>query len=150
VEWTEWQGVIASDGERTLGTQEAVAAVLIGLFPGLTFQWSPSGVEQLAFIDSRGVVVPDLVRRTFATRPSQLSGSTKAGQLEVSFNLGCGNPVEQVWATVSGPKDLAAAAFELLQRPGWILNSPEPLTLQTVTPKVAPPQPNGATLFIEE
>ena len=145
----EWQGTITGEGERPLGPLEAVAAELVALFPGLVFAWSPSGIEQLAALDARRVELPDIGRRVMAACPSQMTGVAQVGEVEVSFNLGPSDPVVCVWATVGGPDGLATAALGLLQRPGWVLTSPEPLTVEAVAPNQSLDQTSGATLFFE-
>jgi hypothetical protein len=80
----EWQGVITGEGDQPLGTLQSVAAELIALFPGLSFDWSRTGVAELALLDARGVVLPDLVRRVVAAKPSYLCGSLEDGPVSVS------------------------------------------------------------------
>ncbi len=146
----EWQGVITGEGEQPLGTLESVTAELIALFPGLSFDWSRTGVAQLAVLDARGVELPDLVRRVMAANPSNLCGRLEDGRVSVSFNLGAGDPVTTVWATVGGDHVVAEAALARLQRrSGWVLTSPEPLAVQEVRPNDALHLTGGATLFFE-
>jgi hypothetical protein len=129
----EWQGVINSECNQSLGTMESISTTLTSLFPGLVFQWSAAGANQLDAIQNRGVKLPDLVRRVVAAVPSCFCGSIKIGQMEASFNLGTGDPVTRIWATVGGqPKLVEWAIAQLKSQKGWILTS-EPLTVQKVT-----------------
>ncbi len=51
----EWQGVITGEGDQPLGTLESVAAELTALFPGLSFDWSRTGMDELAPVDVKAV-----------------------------------------------------------------------------------------------
>jgi hypothetical protein len=146
----EWQGVITGARDRPLGTLESVAADLTTMFPGLSFEWSRTGVDELAILGARGVELPDLVRRVVAAKPSYLCGSLEDGPLSVSFNLGTGDPVTTIWATVRGDQAAAEAALTgLRRRAGWVLTLPGPLALEAVGPNESLHLTGGPTLVFE-
>src|SRR5205085_664587 len=94
----EWQGVITGEGDRSVGTLLTLADKLKELFPGLSFEWSLPGADQLAAADARGVKLPDFVRRVISAKPSNYCGTIECGPLPVSFNLGNADPVTCIWA----------------------------------------------------
>lgn len=146
----EWEGVITAQGDRPLGTLESVEAEITDLFPGLSFEWSALGVDKRAGYDARGVELPDMVRRVFAAQPSFRCANRKVGPLSVSFNLGAVDPVTKIWATAGGKRTIVEPALaRLQQRTGWVLTSPEPLTVKELQPNELPDLSGGATLFVE-
>lgn len=147
----EWQGTITGDDGQPLGSFESVAAELTGMFRGLTFEWSRNGAANLAIADERGIEMPDMVRRVIAAQKSSLGAALDDGLVDVSFNLGSEEPVGCVWATVGGEPVLARAALaRLLQRRGWIVESPKPLEVVKLEPDQALQLSGGATLFFED
>jgi hypothetical protein len=146
----QWQGVITGEDDQPLGTLESVAAELTVIFPGLLFDWSQTGAEELAIFDARGVELPELVRRVVAAKPSYLCGSLEDGALSVSFNLGTGDPVTTICATAGGERAAGEAALTKLQRQvGWVLTSPEPLAVEAVDPNQPIHLTKQATLVFE-
>jgi hypothetical protein len=107
----EWQGVITGEADRPLATLASVSAKLTALFPGLSFEWSSTGADQLAALEARGVELPDRVRRVVAAEPSSFCGSIEVGPVSVSFNLGTGDLVTCVWAGVGGEREPVEGAL---------------------------------------
>jgi len=124
----EFQGTITNKDGSPMGTFESVQEELNRMFPGLVFEWSPSGVKKLAEADARGIELPSIVRRMLEAQPSFLCGELVNGPMSVTINIGSNEPVVCIWVTVSGDGQEAEAALNLfVTRHGWIVNSPEPL-----------------------
>ena len=116
----EFQGTIMREGGTPFGTFASMQAELTYMFPGLVFEWTPSGIQKLADIDARRIELPEIVRRSLMTQPSFLCGSRADGDSSVSFNIGSREPVDCVWTTIGGNEVVAGAALAQLRRKnGW-------------------------------
>jgi hypothetical protein len=147
----EFQGRITSKDGSPMGTFASVQAQLIGMFPGLVFKWSSSGIQKLADIDSRGIELPSIVRRTLEAQPSSLCGSLDDGRMLVTFNVGSNQPVICIWVTVSGDNHTVGVALALLERRhGWIVDLPEALQVVKLASNQTPYLTGGATLFVDD
>jgi hypothetical protein len=113
-------------------------------------RWSRTGLEELVVLEARGVELPDLVKRVLAAKPSYLCGSLEEGPLSVSFNLGSADSVTAIWATVGGERAMGEEVLAKLRRPGWVLVSPEPLSVQQVGSGDVLNLTGGATLLSEK
>jgi len=145
----EWQGIISAKGGKPLGTLASISAKLATFFPGLSFEWSSTGAEQLAAIQGCGVELPDLVRRVVAAKQSNFSGAITNDQISVSFNLGTHDVVSCIWAMVAGEqKAVEECIARLKSQKGWVL-AREPLTVQAVARGQQLKLTGGATFFHE-
>src|SRR5262245_6780766 len=147
----EFQGVITGAGGTPLGTFASVQNELAEMFPELVFQWSASGLQKLADIDSRRIGIPATVRRILEAQPSSLVGSVDHADFSVSFSLGSIEPVTRVWTTLGGNTASVESALRLFHaRPGWIIESPPPLAVVKLGPGQRVQLTGDATLYFED
>lgn len=144
----EYQGVIRSASALPLGTIESVEGILGRLLPGMTFHWTPTGLEKLADMDSRGVELPPLVRKILTAQQSYRCGGWSNDAIEVTVNLGNGGPVDCIWLTISGSVTAGNKVLKAFRRLGWSLDS-EQLEVTPVAPEDDVKVTGRATLFFE-
>lgn len=144
----EYQGVIRSGSEMPLGTIESVEVVLGRLLPGMTFDWSPTGLELLARLDSKGENPPALVRKILTAQQSTRGGRWSNKSLELTVNLGNGGPVDCIWLTLSGDDAAGSKVINAFRRLGWSLDT-EKLEVTEVAAEDDVKVTGRATLFFE-
>jgi len=147
----EFQGIITNKDGSPMGAFASVQAELTRMFPDLVFEWSSTGIQKLADLDSRGIELPSLIRRSLEAQASFLCGSMGCGPMSVSFNIGSSEPVGCIWVTVNGEDQVAEPALALIRsKPGWIVESPEPLRVVKLAPNEELHLTGGATLVFED
>lgn len=96
----EFQGTIRGTSGLPLGSADVIEAALQCLFAGVSFEWTRSGAEKLADMDTKGIVVPILVRKVMHSQPSNRCGQWSDGTVDVTLNLGSSGEVDCIWLTI--------------------------------------------------
>jgi hypothetical protein len=118
----EYQGTITNSDGLSLGTLETLPILLAGMFPGLVFDWSSSGIQKLADCKARSIELPPLVQHVLEKQPSFLCGSIERDSTKISFIIGAINPVECIWVAVGGDEARVRATISLLEgKQGWLV-----------------------------
>jgi hypothetical protein len=145
----EFQGVIRSSSQVSIGTIESVEKTLASLLPGISFEWTSSGVEKLTALESRGVEISPLVRKVLEAQQSNRCGSWSNNSIEVSVNLGAGGQVDCIWLTIGGNNRSGNKLLETFREIGWSPESPEEIEVKEVGPDDEIDLTGGATLFVD-
>ena len=146
----ELQGTIRGASGMPLGFAHATEATLQRLFAGLSFEWTRSGAEKLADMDSKGIEVPALVRKVLYSKPSNRCAEWSDGTVDVTLNLGNGEKVTCIWLTISGDDCSGNRILALLRDiPGWTIDSPEPMEIIEVGTTNQVTNGGTATLYVE-
>jgi hypothetical protein len=145
----EFQGVIRSSSQMTLGTIESVEKTLVALLPGILFEWTSSGAEKLTALESKGVELSPLVRKVFEAQQSNRCGSWSNESNEVTVNLRTGGEVDCIWLTISGNNRSGNKLLETFRGIGWSPESPEEIEVVEVSARDEIDLTGDATLFVE-
>ncbi len=145
----EFQGVIRSSSQIALGNIESVEKTLVSLLPGISFEWTSSGVEKLTALESKGVELSPLVRKVLEAQQSNRCASWSNNSNEVTVNLGTGGQVDCIWLTISGNGRSGKKLLEAFRGIGWSPQSPEELEVVEVDVDDEIDLTGDATLFVE-
>ncbi|HEX4797151.1 MAG TPA: hypothetical protein VH370_25385 [Humisphaera sp.] len=116
-----------ADG-NALGTFDDVRQAIVDLLPNVRIYQKPGGQQKIADLESRGLPLPQMVRKIFESMPSWTVaeyGSSKEPLL--CFVLGSGGELRHLKVSVKG--DLAAADAilqRLAQAQGWSISEFSP------------------------
>lgn len=147
----EFQGTIRGASGVPLGSPDAIEATLQRLFAGLSFAWTRNGAEKLADMDSKGIVVPALVRKVLHSESSNRCAQWSDGTVDVTLNLGNGQEVASIWMTISGDDWSGNRILAMLRDiPGWSVDSPESLGVIEVGSTDQVTNDGTARLYFEE
>lgn len=98
-----WDITIRTHDQLPLGSREYVKACIAAAFPGTEFSWDISGPEKLAYMDGKGMEVPDVIRKSFEQSPSMEQGDYEGKDFSVRFHLGAESTIiDSVEAEVRG------------------------------------------------
>ena len=98
-------GTIKRSDGKPLGDIATVQQSLSFAFPGIVVGRSPSGAEKIRKAAERGIVFPDVIRKSLEATPARHGGEYSGPEFSAQFILGSEEVVQQIDVVLYGQKN---------------------------------------------